>query len=176
MVERKPLGLLEMLPAFASGRPAMEPQARLACLMRDGIELPRRTKKRVPQRDRIPLEVGVRVNQGWALDVMHDALYDGRRFRTLNVIDEAKREALTIEIGTSSQTKAPTLSASTEFIGTRCSMPTRSSPSSRYSTLPKSGCANTTSHALMKPWMGCLRGASCPRLATVADSSNALCA
>lgn len=32
---------------------------------------------------------------------MHDALYDGRRFRTLNVIDEANREALAIEVGTS---------------------------------------------------------------------------
>ena len=32
---------------------------------------------------------------------MHDALYCGRRFRTLNVIDEANRECLTIEIGTS---------------------------------------------------------------------------
>lgn len=72
---------------------------RVYCEM--GLNLPRRTKKRVPQRDRVPLEAGVRFNQGWALDFMHDALYDGRRFRTLNVIDEANREALTIEIGTS---------------------------------------------------------------------------
>ena len=32
---------------------------------------------------------------------MHDTLYCGRRFRALNVIDEANREFLTIEIGTS---------------------------------------------------------------------------
>src|SRR5262245_47990431 len=32
---------------------------------------------------------------------MEDALYSGRRFRTLNVLDEANREALAIEIGTS---------------------------------------------------------------------------
>lgn len=32
---------------------------------------------------------------------MHDTLCCGRRFRTLNVIDEANRECLTIEIGTS---------------------------------------------------------------------------
>jgi putative transposase len=66
-----------------------------------GLNLPRRTKKRVPQREPIPLEAGQLVNQGWALDYMHDALHDGRRFRTLNVIDEANREALAIEIGTS---------------------------------------------------------------------------
>lgn len=32
---------------------------------------------------------------------MHDALYCGRRFRTLNVIDEANRECLAIEAGMS---------------------------------------------------------------------------
>lgn len=32
---------------------------------------------------------------------MHDALYCGRRFRTLNVIDEANRECLAIEVGMS---------------------------------------------------------------------------
>src|SRR5512145_2925721 len=32
---------------------------------------------------------------------MQDALYGGRRFRTLNILDEANREALGIEIGTS---------------------------------------------------------------------------
>src|SRR5690606_31940860 len=40
-------------------------------------------------------------NRCWALDFMHDALYCGRRFRTLNVIDEANRECLAIEVGTS---------------------------------------------------------------------------
>jgi putative transposase len=32
---------------------------------------------------------------------MRDTLYDGRAFRTLNVIDEGNREALRIEVGTS---------------------------------------------------------------------------
>jgi transposase InsO family protein len=40
-------------------------------------------------------------NQVWALDFMRDQLYDGRPFRTLNVIDEGNREALRIELGTS---------------------------------------------------------------------------
>ena len=42
-----------------------------------------------------------RLNETWALDFMTDALYDGRRFRTFNVLDEGNREALAIEIGTS---------------------------------------------------------------------------
>ncbi len=38
---------------------------------------------RLPDREPVPLEAGKLVNQGWALDFMHDVLYDGRRFRTL---------------------------------------------------------------------------------------------
>lgn len=84
-----------------------------------GLNLPRRTKKRVPQRNPVPLDAGARVNQGWALDFMHDALYDRRRFRTLNVIDEANREALAIEIGTSilARRLIRTLSRLTDWYG-----------------------------------------------------------
>ena len=42
-----------------------------------------------------------RLNEIWAIDFMHDALYGGRRFRTLNVLDEGSREGLVIEVGTS---------------------------------------------------------------------------
>ncbi len=47
------------------------------------------------------LDLAYEVNRCWALDFVHDALYCGRTFRTLNVIDEANRECLTIEVGTS---------------------------------------------------------------------------
>ena len=40
------------------------------------------------------------MNQVWALDFMRDTQYDGRTFRTLNVIDEGNREALRVECGT----------------------------------------------------------------------------
>jgi putative transposase len=41
------------------------------------------------------------VNSQWALDFMHDTLYCGKRLRSLNVIDEGKRECLAIEVDTS---------------------------------------------------------------------------
>jgi len=63
-----------------------------------GLNIPRRTKRRVPKREPVPLAAGSFVNQGWALDFMHDVLYDGRRFRTLNVIDEANCGALAIQV------------------------------------------------------------------------------
>jgi putative transposase len=72
---------------------------RVYCALR--LNLPRRTKRRVPVRLRQPLVAPARLNETWALDFMTDALYDGRRFRTFNVLDEGNREALAIEIGTS---------------------------------------------------------------------------
>ena len=72
---------------------------RVYCAMK--LNLPRRAKRRLPVRLRQPLEVTAAVNQVWSLDFMSDCLYDGRRFRTLNVLDEGVREALGIEIDTS---------------------------------------------------------------------------
>ena len=69
------------------------------------LNLPRRTKKRLPRRPRQPLAVPAAVNVVWSIDFMSDALYDGRRFRTLNVLDEGVREALAIEIDTSLPSK-----------------------------------------------------------------------
>lgn len=66
-----------------------------------GLNHKRRTKKRIPARCRQPLETEPMPNRVWALDFMHDTLYVGRRFRTLNVMDEGVREALAIEIDTS---------------------------------------------------------------------------
>jgi putative transposase len=72
---------------------------RVYCQLR--LNLPRRTKRRVPQRERQPLIVEPRMNAVWALDFMRDTLYSGRVFRTLNVIDEANRGALGIDIAVS---------------------------------------------------------------------------
>jgi putative transposase len=66
-----------------------------------GLNLPRRTKKRLPRRERQTLEVPMQANALWSMDFMADTLYGGRRFRTLNVLDEGVREALAIEIDTS---------------------------------------------------------------------------
>jgi putative transposase len=41
------------------------------------------------------------LNDVSAVDFMHHRLYSGRPFLTLNVIDEANREGLAIEVGTS---------------------------------------------------------------------------
>lgn len=66
-----------------------------------GLNLKRRGKKRFPTRDRVPLEAPAILNTTWALDFLGDTLYDGRCYRTLNVLDESNREGLAIEIDTS---------------------------------------------------------------------------
>jgi putative transposase len=70
---------------------------RVYCALR--LNRARRTKRRVPRRPRVPLCAPPTLNLTWALDFMRDTLYDGRVFRTLNVLDQGNREALAIEIG-----------------------------------------------------------------------------
>jgi putative transposase len=72
---------------------------RVYCQMK--LNLPRRTKRRVPKRERQSLVVEPRINAVWALDFMRDTLYGGKVFRTLNVIDEANRGALGIDVAVS---------------------------------------------------------------------------
>ena len=72
---------------------------RVYCQLR--LNLPRRTKQRLPVRERQPLVVVPQPNVVWAVDFMSDTLYGGRRFRTFNILDEGMREGLAIEIDTS---------------------------------------------------------------------------
>ena len=69
---------------------------RVYCLMK--LNQRHRSRRRVPTRHPQPLACGERPNAGWSIDFMSDALWDGRRFRTFNVIDDFSREALAIEV------------------------------------------------------------------------------
>lgn len=61
-------------------------------------------RKRPPRRHKSALkrEVPVtasRKNECWSMDFMSDALYDGRRFRLLTLVDNHTRESLAIHVG-----------------------------------------------------------------------------
>lgn len=58
----------------------------------------RRKTRRLPERVKQPLAVPAGPNQCWSLDFMSDALTDGRRFRTLNVVEDRNRQVLGIEV------------------------------------------------------------------------------
>ncbi len=63
------------------------------------MNLRKRPKKRLPSREKLALVQPSRINVCWSLDYMSDALMNGRRFRTANVIDDFNREALGIRAG-----------------------------------------------------------------------------
>lgn len=46
-----------------------------------------------------PKEEALHLNQRWSMDFVHDTLSNGRKIRTLNIIDDCSRECLAIELG-----------------------------------------------------------------------------
>ena len=61
----------------------------------------RRKRGRKRSTVRQPLPAAVAANQVWSVDFMSDTLSSGRRFRTLNIVDDYTRECLAIEVDTS---------------------------------------------------------------------------
>lgn len=59
----------------------------------------------LPTREKRPLVIEKIPNIQWALYFMHDSLYCGNHFRTLNIIDEGTREYLAIKIDRSLPTE-----------------------------------------------------------------------
>ena len=66
-----------------------------------GLAVRRKKRKRVAQANRRPKVVPTQANEQWSMDFMSDVLASGRRFRTLNIVDDATRECLAIEVDTS---------------------------------------------------------------------------
>jgi putative transposase len=67
----------------------------------EGLQVRRRQRKRVAQRQRPCPRALSGPNQQWSLDFLSDALAWGRRIRLLAVIDTYTREALAIDVDTS---------------------------------------------------------------------------
>lgn len=55
------------------------------------LNIRRRYRKRLPARIKQALFKPQNINQVWSIDYMSDSLWDGRRFRLLNIIDDYNR-------------------------------------------------------------------------------------
>ena len=60
-----------------------------------------RLKKRLPKREKQPLEAPKMPCETWSMDFVSDKLENGRTFRVLNVLDDCTREAVAMEISMS---------------------------------------------------------------------------
>ncbi len=65
------------------------------------LNIRRRAKKRLPARAKQQLFQPSEPNHVWSLDFMSDNLWNGKRYRLLNVIDDYNRQVLAIEADTS---------------------------------------------------------------------------
>jgi putative transposase len=67
----------------------------------EGLGVRRRKRKRIGAGERQPLAIPTQQNERWSMDFVSDALTDGRKFRSLNIVDDFNRECLAAEVDTS---------------------------------------------------------------------------
>ena len=67
----------------------------------EGLAVRRRSRRKFRAARALPVCSPIHPNERWAMDFVHDTLADGRKLRTLNVVDVYTRECLAIEVDTS---------------------------------------------------------------------------
>jgi putative transposase len=66
-----------------------------------GFALQKKLKRRVKNNPANPISIPIKRNIEWGLDFMSDALTDGRKIRTLNIVEHFNRECMGINVSRS---------------------------------------------------------------------------
>mgnify|MGYP001608063607 FL=1 len=72
------------------------------------LNIRRKHKRRLPSRLAIAMNIPELPNQVWSMDFMSDSLYDGRKVKIFNVLEDFNRQALAMEVDTSMNSKRVT--------------------------------------------------------------------
>jgi len=64
----------------------------------EGFSLSRKLLRRIKDNPVNPICIPLKANQEWAMDFMSDALDNGRRIRTLNIVDHFNRQCMGLEV------------------------------------------------------------------------------
>lgn len=72
----------------------------------EGFTLNKRLRKRIKDNPKNPIPVCFEQNEEWAMDFMSDTLADGRKIRTLNIIDHFNRACMGIKASRSFPARA----------------------------------------------------------------------
>ena len=59
-----------------------------------------RRRKKLAAQARVEISTASRANELWAMDFLHDAMYNGRKLRFLPIIDTYTKECFRIEVDT----------------------------------------------------------------------------
>lgn len=63
-----------------------------------GFSLTKKLRRRIKDNPANPIEIPFEKNEEWAVDFMSDALSDGRKIRSLNIVDHFNRECIGINV------------------------------------------------------------------------------
>jgi putative transposase len=84
-------GRRKVIAMLRRENPQLSPYRIRRVYERYGFSLNRKYRRRMKQIPANPIEIPLKANQEWGIDFMSDSMVDGRKIRTLNIIDHYDR-------------------------------------------------------------------------------------